>query len=276
LRVERNTGSNERLAVAVENTTTMTESQKALLGFLIVICGFVAFFAWAADFVYPPLTWAGRTVAPVVAVGAGAVLIMARHKRDEVPDFIRQQGIQPFERDGLCFAILPGVADERLNIRVLFQNSYERRCSAQIVCKPALGFWLQKVPISGFTIDVVCPPAGYGTADLFVAVPEEYQGKQIEYEIGSDIAYPDGRGRRLRHKTGIHVGKPIFTNRFRAFLSVVGSFGGFHTLQPASFTLTLPQGAATKLKESPGPQINYVWKLGDEIPRKIDFDQVMC
>lgn len=244
----------------------MSESQRAILGFSIIICAFVAFFAWLADFGYPPLVWAARILAPVAFVWIIVALILDLREKDGAPDFIRQQGLSPFERDGFCFAIVPKAVDNRLVMYVLFQNCHEQQSSARLVGKPALGFWLQDVPLTPFTIELACPPSGFGIAQVPVAVPPEYQGKEIKYEIGVDVRYPYGRGRRLLHKTGIHVGKPVFTTRFRAIFSIVGVFGGFHMLNPASFTFIAPQGVDEQFAHDPTPHVEYIWKLGDKTP----------
>jgi hypothetical protein len=89
----------------------MSESRRAILGFSIVICAFVAFFAWLADFGYPPLVWAARILSPVAFVWIIVALILDLREKDGAPDFIRQQGLSPFERDGFCFAIVPKTVD---------------------------------------------------------------------------------------------------------------------------------------------------------------------
>ncbi|MDD5706863.1 MAG: hypothetical protein PHR35_13145 [Kiritimatiellae bacterium] len=253
----------------------MSESQRAILGFTIIICAFVAFFAWASDFVYPALTWSGRILAPVIAIWIIVSLVRDKLRKDEVPDFIRAQGINPFERDGFFFAIVPRTNNGTLTMQVLFQNGHERSSSVQLVCKPALGFWLQDLPLAQFTLDLACSPGGFGIAEVPMAVPKEYQGKEITYELGARVRYPMGRGKRLLHNTGIHVGKPVFTTRSRAFLSVVGVFGGFHMGRPASFRFVAPQAVATHLAQATPPRVEHKWKLGDETPNQASHGTAM-
>lgn len=235
----------------------MSESQRAILGFSIIVCAFIAFFAWVSDFVYPALTWSGRILAPAAAIWVIVALIRDRLTKDVVPDFIRAQGLNPFERDGFFFAIVPRTLTGTLTMQVLFQNAHERPSSAQLVCKPGLGFWLQDLPLAPFTLDLTCPPGGFGIAEVPMAVPTKYQGKEITYELGAHIRYPKGRGKRLLHKTGIHVGKPVFTTRSRALLSVLGVFGGFHMGRPATFRFIAPQAVATHLAQAPTPRVEY-------------------
>jgi hypothetical protein len=175
----------------------MSESQRAILCFSIIVCAFVAFFAWASDFVYPALTWSGRILAPAAAIWIIVALFRDRLTKDVVPDFIRAQGLNPFERDGIFFAIVPRTLTGTLTMQVLFQNAHERPSSAQLVCKPGLGFWLQDLPLAPFTLDLACPPGGFGIAEVPMAVPTEYRGKEITYELGAHKGLHPGRGRPL-------------------------------------------------------------------------------
>src|SRR5690606_27295127 len=71
-----------------------------------------------------------------------AVLIRAMVRKDKAPDLLREVYRRPFERGGLCFAIVPSVHEGTCRISVFFQNRYDRPVRGVIALRPARGFWL--------------------------------------------------------------------------------------------------------------------------------------
>lgn len=244
----------------------LRESVKACLAFVFIVVVIVSVFVWLAGDVRPNQSagWL-RYVTPAIAVIILAVLVRLHLKRDALPDFLREAVGGYFERDGFCFSILPTTVNGACCLSVYYQNKYERPCSATLAIRPSFGFFLTTRKLDAISLDIDCGPAAFGLVLVPLAVPQQHQGKTQKFDVGASVRYPDGRGRCLRFRDGVRVGKHRFHNEgWVHLLVVVCSFGLMRLSRPSSVSLKLPENVAD---DAGGLSVaaKELWRFGDPV-----------
>src|SRR5260221_5498927 len=111
----------------------MGQSFRATLGALIIFAGLATCLFWAVQPVQgESWIWIGRTGCSLVVVVSAVVLIWAKTRRSKAPDFLAEVNSSYFERNGLCFAIVPQVVGSQCQLSIYYQNRYERHCEGLI------------------------------------------------------------------------------------------------------------------------------------------------
>jgi hypothetical protein len=101
----------------------MSESAKALLGGVIVLSAIGILIVWfGGDIPSNATVWTLRLLLPVIIVATSVVLCRAMWRKDVAPDFIRQFFGKPFERDGVCFSILPAARNGNAYFDIVFSK----------------------------------------------------------------------------------------------------------------------------------------------------------
>ena len=216
--------------------------------------------------------WTMRIISTAMALAGLVGFIVLHFRRDRVPDFLGKSGRGYFDRGGLCFVIEPIIQDGCCQIRVLFQNRYERRCRAEIALRPAevFGFFASE-DILKIKVDVDCPAAGFGVATLPLPIPLKLQGTRQTFQVGATVEYPDGRGRTLRYGSNdITVrSNADFSNPFHGKLAIAAALGGSILIgRPPLIAFVLPNNVAEHLP-SAGASCQVLWQLGDS-PDHVD------
>lgn len=244
------------------------EFVKTMSFLLLIIAGGVAVFVWSDD--RPTdLTYQLRLGTVVAGVLGIAGIAWAFLKTDKAPDYLCRIAAPYFDRGGFCFLIRCVESNGQCHLQAIVQNRHERRCRGQIAMRPEMPL-LGSGPILeqiAFAID--CPPAGFGIINVPISVPTAAQGKQVTFQVGASVDYPEGRGCTLRFKEGIGIrSNSDFRNAFGTTLTVLGAMGGAIVLSsPASVTILLPNEVSENVNEEPSTEI--LWELGD--PLLTDF-----
>lgn len=244
----------------------MRESLKAILAVVLI----AASIACAVTFVDDrpnATTWAWRGGSLLCAALSIGLLVFMSLRRDEVPDFLQQRCGTFFNCSGFCFSILVSAVDRRAVLHIYFQNQFENPVLASVALRPARGFFLGRPKMETIIVDVDCPAAGFGVANLPIPVPAKLRGQPQNFEVGASVKYPNGKGRRLRFQDGVFLrANAQFQNRLATTLTIAGAFAGQIVLSsPVSVTLQLPVQVSVEIPEDVDPEIRILWKLGDAI-----------
>src|SRR5262245_44251734 len=102
----------------------MGQSFRATLGAILILSGLVALILWCL----PPrsssgcLWWGLRLLSTGLAILSVGTLIWARTLKNKAPDFLARISTWYFERNGLCFTVVPEVEGGRSLLSIYFQN----------------------------------------------------------------------------------------------------------------------------------------------------------
>lgn len=166
----------------------------------LMIC-LMALLAGALD---PNTTWGYR----LGWIGGGVfcivMMFVSHFRRDKAPDVLRQAGLPCFERDGLCFGVMGQVQHGRAHVCLIYQNRYHSPCSAEVLLRPAREEGEANMRRLRFRIS--CPASGVGQLIEDWPIPEELQGRRVNFLLGADVEYPEGRATMVRFKDGAPVG----------------------------------------------------------------------
>jgi hypothetical protein len=244
----------------------MGQSAKSVLALVVLLALAAGALGWLTSGVggYPGATpWLRAT--PLVGIPALALLVFADFRREKLPNFLRTFGGY-FERDGLCFVILPATDGQRFWWTVAFQNRYERPCRTHLTFRPAVpSFGWRRPQIAEARVEITCEGAAFGTVEISCALPLRYQGKRLRFEVAAATTYPAGRGSLLRYREGMRVGRRQKGAADTALMTVAGLTGHLHYTQSASFLVQLPRiGADTEAAGAPRLEIR--WRPGDVGP----------
>jgi hypothetical protein len=239
----------------------MGESTKAVCALVLIVSGSIAALAWRAN--NPDdTTWSLRIGGTVIAILALGVILLLHFRADLAHDYLRDYAGTYFNRHGFGFAVSVTSIDGIAYLDAYFQNQHANRCTARIA--------LRHVPQSGIQLgttfyDVECGPAAFGFARVAFAIPRQFQGTRHSFEVGADVQYPEGKGKRLRFHDGQFLrANANFGNQLVTVLTVAAAMGGaFFLSRPAKVTVQLPTGVAEDLAEQSVSEVRILWKLGD-------------
>jgi len=250
----------------------MGESTKALLGAFIFLAGFGILIVWfAVGIPSTPIVWGLRIGLPIAVAVCGALLFWASRREDLAPDFLRQILGKPFERDGMCFSIIPLARNGTCYLNIVFQNQYASSCKFRVVVSPPAKSLLGKHFFAGVALDIECDGGAVGIARAPIGIPAQYQGRKTGFEVAAATKYLEGRGELLRFRNGLRAGK--------ADTSGLGSLtttfcllalGHVHVTRPATVKFTPPVGVAEEVLPSQESTVEILWKPGDAVEHVAD------
>ena len=179
----------------------MGQSTKAVCTLVSIGSATAAAIGWTND--RPDAAaWGLRIGGLLVALLALGTILKLHFRVDRERDYLRQISERYFNRDGFCFAFAVSVVDGVAFLNSYFQTQRDQSCIAQIVLRPARGFFMTRAKIDLIAFAIECPPAGFGYARI--AIPKEMQGKLQSFEVGASVRYPNGHGKRrffaFKHK----------------------------------------------------------------------------
>ncbi len=241
----------------------MNQSLKSLLALIILISLGASVLGWTTRGIggFPESRFWLRA-SGIILVPAIALLVWADFRRDQAPDFLRKQAKAYFEQDGFCFAILPWATDGRFAWKVFFQNRFERPCKALVAFRPAPGILGVGRPNLGeVRVELECDGGAFGCAEIPYSIDPRYQGKNQKFELMAAARFPEGKGKMLRYRDGLPVGKRHHSGLDTAVtaLSVLALHP--HFSHAATFKLKLPAGVAAEAVGEVKQQI--LWRPGD-------------
>jgi hypothetical protein len=239
----------------------MNNNKKVLLAALLLFSCVTAAIAWVDP--KPSFTvWQLRGWSTAISLLSVALLVWAMRRPDRAPDFLRQLGMPAFEMKGLRFSIVPDQIEDRWRLNVFFQNRYDRPCRGHVVVRTSKGFWMNRPDARTFVFAVDCEGGGFARAAMEVGVPVALQGQKQSFDVAAKIEYPNGRGRMLRFRDGLAVGK-AGGDAFRIGLTVAAAATGSIVLsKPAQFKIVFPRGVRDVIETS---EVTYesLWRPGD-------------
>lgn len=248
------------------------ESLKANLSLVIVVAALVTPIAWFGfENPYDISPWL-RYVVPILGIIALVFLLKIHFGKDKVPNFFDDLRNPFFERNGFCFTLVTVANDGVCWLEVYFQNKYERPCEARMVVKTSFNFLVTTNKIESLNLTIPCGPAAFGVTSVPWPILQKYQGKLQRLNVGVKVKYPRGRGRILRYKDGLIVGKPNFHNK--AWVHILQQLVRLCTLgmlspsKPASAEVLLPENVMDDLPDGLDIETKQLWQLGDDLPEQ--------
>jgi hypothetical protein len=241
----------------------MGESLKAVIALVTIVAGIAAGVLWFGGARMPASEkMIIAIVSTFVFIAGAALLAFAQFRKDKAPDLLAVVSKPYFERDGLCFAIVPVVEAGQCWYQIFFQNRLERPCETRIVVRPSQkSFRLKRIDFPTIDITIPCEGGAFGVARLLVPIPEMLQGKMLAFEIGAHTDYANGPGQMLRYRSGLQVGR--VSQAVSAALTVGLLFTGtIYTSRPASWRIRLPVGVRSDGEPQPY-DVQHLWRPGD-------------
>lgn len=249
----------------------MSETIKVLIAGVFIICFLIVMFlgVFVATEGPPkdmPNIWFILGPAIIIGIISLAILLWLQLKKDIVPDYLRQVSKTYFERDGFCFAITLSVIDNQCNLIAYYQSRYENEVHASILIRPTPGFF-KNVDMAGCELQIKCPPAGFGMMMVPFAIPICHQGKRLFFDVWAATIYPSGKGKMLRFRDGMAVGKAPKPSWVSPAMIVGGAMLGALVLpgKPARTALVLPQGVHDSVPNDSPITSQTLWQLGDPL-----------
>lgn len=219
----------------------MNNNKKVLLSALFLFSCVTAVITWV-DPKPSSLVWQLRCWSSAIAFLSAAILIWAMRRADRAPDFLRQLGMPAFEMKGLCFSIVPEQIEDRLRLNVFFQNRHARPCHGHVVVRASKGFWLNRPDARSFVFSIECGGAEFGRVFAEIGVPLALQGQKQSFDVAARIDYPKGRGRMLRFRDGLVVGRAGGDALRLGIALAAAATGSIHISKPAQIKLVMPRG----------------------------------
>jgi hypothetical protein len=171
---------------------------------------------------------------------------------------------------------------------VYYQNQHENPCQATVAFRAVLDH-VKGQTGPPFSVEIDCPPAGFGVVRIPFPVPENAQGLTRDFQVGATVSYPEGKGKRLLKRDGFLLRTNAdFTDRFNNLVgndlvkaglfmhapvsnTLFGLFGRKHRrISGLLARVTFPRQVASRRDEVDklldAPEHKTMWKLGDPVP----------
>ena len=244
----------------------MGQSFRATLGALIIFSGLAACLFWAVQPVQgESWIWFGRTGCSLVLVVSVALLIWAKTRKNKAPDFLAKIFSPYFERNGLCFAIVPQVLNSQCELSIYYQNRYDQPCEALVWIAPTNVAFKDVSALPEFKLDIACKGGEFGRMFCLCGLPMRFKGQIILWNVAATTKYPQGRGQLLRLRDGLRVGTEAKISIGRQLLRAFGALAGhFHSEKPARIQIRFPEQAFASENISSWKR-ETIWKLGDAV-----------
>jgi hypothetical protein len=247
------------------------ERRNLVVTVLLGVAAFWALFAWliAPDYWpgVPPSIGFHRaaSLASVILLGLG--LWYGYSVEDRLDDKLATVTAgRYFEREGMCFAILPrvrqargaagGGAGTQAEISLYYQNRYSGPCEAVIHLRPPEGAFFSHKGARDVHFAFRCEPGAFGVVHQPVGVPERPPGEIVKVQVAAAVRWPRGKGEELRRRCGEPVGT-FDVDWALAYRQSEHELGGEIELKdPASVPVALPEGVQTRIER--GEYVNEV------------------
>ncbi|WP_148593773.1 hypothetical protein [Aquisphaera giovannonii] len=227
-----------------------------MLALLLIIGMIGGVMAWMTD----GATWRPIVGFPALTVGSLGILLWSLIREDEAPDLMRQACGSYFERDGFCFAVVPAVADGQARLDVYFQNRFEKACLAHVAIRPSQKFFLNRGSIQAIAVPIECDGGAFGVARIPWGVPSKYQGQRQSLDVAASTEYPTGRGRMIRFRDGVRVGKATSSLWPNVLTVAAAATGTFYLSRPARLKFRLPKGVNEAVPEDARIRVETLWR----------------
>ncbi len=241
----------------------MGQSARAVLQAVVLFVGIAAVISWCPLGMPTAAAWAMRLGTTGVTGTAGWLLWRYGRRRAEVlPDLLARTAGNYFERDGFCFAFVPGVtADGQSWMRVFFQNRFERPCRGRAVLRPpsrhlSLGRW----PLPTVDVTVDCDGAAFGVYRTPWPVPAKLQGRVAKCDVAGAVRYPNGRGQMVRFRDGLRAGSAGGDLAKAALTVSMAAVGGLYVSRPARMQVKLPLGVGERPADGAAASVQILWR----------------
>ena len=244
----------------------MGQSFRATLGALIILTGLPAALFWAVQPIQgASWIWIGRIGCSLVALVSAVVLIWAKTRKSKAPDFLAEICANYFERNGLCFAIVPQIVGTHCQLSIYYQNRYEHPCEGLIWIVPTNVAFKDVSSLPEFKLNIACAGGEFGRMFCLCGLPLQFKGKPILWNVSAMTKYPKGRGQLLRLRDGLRVGTEAKISAGREVLRFAGALMHFHSEKPARIAIKFPDQAFTTSQMGAWNQ-ETIRKLGDTGP----------
>lgn len=247
----------------------MREFIKGVLTLIIVVAIFAgSFLFFVEELRNKPWFWPAFLTCLIGGFGSFVLFVKIHFQRDLVPDFLSRHSRDFFDRDGFCFLITPAAVDGVCVLNVLFQTRYDSPSQARLAIRPAKGLLRTRSKILTIAIDIDCPPAGFGIAQVAMPVPRKYQGRSQKFDVGANVAYPQGKGKMVRFRDGTYIrNNTNFNESFGTVMTLAAAAGGNIILSsPASVRVELPENVAEDIPdELTAPTVEIHWQAGEPV-----------
>jgi hypothetical protein len=220
----------------------MGQSIRATLGALIIFGALAACLFWAAQPARGESSiWIGRIISTLTVAVAGILLIYSKTRKNKAPDLLAKICPSYFERNGLCFAIIPEIVGGQSRISVYYQNRYEQPCEAVIWLAPTKVAFKDVSELPEFKTTILSEGGEFGRKSCDFGLPLHFKNEAIMWNVAASTKYPKGRGRLLRLQDGLRVGTEAEIGAGREFLRFIAAVGLFHFEKPARITFNFPE-----------------------------------
>ncbi len=175
--------------------------------------------AWLTPAVGPEagFRWTIRISTVIAGPLSLLILFVLTLKPDPVPDFFADVSLPHFGRDGVLFAFEVIAKEHVCWLTVHYQNRFANRAVLTVAVQPSRDFLMSRNDIPSMVAELPCGPAAYGTLDIPLPIPQQYQGKKQSFDVAASIRYPKRTGALLRNS----VGAPIASADLPGFGSLV-------------------------------------------------------
>jgi hypothetical protein len=224
----------------------MNQSLKSLLALLILVCLIASVLGWTTRGIGGvPGSQFWLRCSGIIVIPAVALLAWADFRRDLAPDLLKKAVGNYFEQNGLDFTVIPVVENSCFFWRVLYQNRFERGCSAVVAFRPGGQFLpFTRPDLTEVVVDIECPGAAFGSVTVPYALTEKHQGKLVRFEVRAETTYPNGKGKMLRFRDGRRTSNRYKSGADTALTIASAATGHMHIKNPATFRCRLPKNVA--------------------------------
>jgi hypothetical protein len=237
----------------------MSESVQAVLALLMII-GMIGSVVVVMN---DRVNWPALAGMLTLMCGSLGLLLWSLFRRDKAPDFLKKVPGRLLERDGFCFKVLANPVKGRCYLDLHFQSRYERPSRAIVVLQATKDLFVLRPGVASMTVEIECPAGGYGMTSVPWPVARKAQGKARWLDVAADVAYPEGRGKMIRYRGGLQVGK-AGRDTWKAIITVAGAMGGGIVLtRKARVKLRFPVDVEESVDDDLPILTKTVWKIGD-------------
>jgi hypothetical protein len=234
----------------------MGQSIKAILQLLLFLCVITTSVALMAVRSVSQGTRLIELICPAIGMIIVALLILAKMRKEILPDFLSEINKKYFERNGFCFAFQPEVIDGFSRMNIFFQNRYSNPCIGVVSLEP-LNF-VSDNPL-GIVAEINCEGGAYGVCDIPWPLASSLQGLTVRFGVACQTKYPLGRGKLLRFREGLRIS--LSTSRHFALTAFLLPLGHIFIYRPARIKFTLPKNVSEIAARGDEPTLEILWSL---------------
>jgi hypothetical protein len=239
----------------------MSQSFRATLGALIVFGGLATCLFWVVQPTQgESWIWNGRFISAAVAIAAGTLLIYSRTLKNKAPDMLAGICAAYFERNGLCFAIIPEIVEGHSKISIYYQNRYSHPCEGIIWLAPTKVAFKDVSELPEFRAKIICEGGEFGKTSSDFGLPLHFKSQDILWNVAATSKYRNGRGKLLRLRDGLRVGTEAQISAGREVLRFIGALTHFHSEKPARIAIKFPDQTFSNSQVGEWKQ-ETIWKF---------------